>query len=95
MKIDFGEFMGRREPKGREGVQVGETVRLQSALPIQNFKKTYFVDTKISMVLRESPFSESQTLKSADDHYTELLKKLNKTQEVLHRVAQKERVLFK
>jgi len=58
-------------PKGSGG----GTVRLQPTHPNQNFKKTDFVDTKISMVSSDSPFSNNQTLKSAEDQFTEISEK--------------------
>ena len=39
-------------------------------------KKNYFIDT-ISNILRDSPFSRYAPLKSADDQYIRILKKVN------------------
>ena len=59
--------MGRRAPIRGVGRQAATP-----PLPNKNFKKKDFVDTKISMVSRDSPFSDNQTLKSAEDRYTEI-----------------------
>ena len=42
-------------------------------------KKTDFVDTMISIVLRDLPFSQSQPLKTADDYYIAIAKNKTKT----------------
>jgi hypothetical protein len=41
-----------------------------AAQPNQRFfKKNHFVDTTISIILRDLPFSQNQPLKTADDYY--------------------------
>jgi hypothetical protein len=40
----------------------------------RKLKKKHFVDTMISEVLPDLPFSRNQPLKSTDDNYTRILK---------------------
>jgi hypothetical protein len=42
--------------------------------PKYKFKKRDFADTMVSNVSRDLPFSRNQTLKSADEQYTVILK---------------------
>jgi hypothetical protein len=46
-----------------------------AASPNRNLKNTGFVDIMISKFLRDFPFSQNQSLKSADDQYIRILKK--------------------
>jgi hypothetical protein len=43
----------------------------------RNLKNTDFVDIVMSKVLRDSPFSRNQPVKSADDLYFRILKNKN------------------
>jgi hypothetical protein len=57
----------RARLRGSAGLQPSQT-------PQNRDLKTDFVDTMISEVLRELPFSRNQPLKSAGDQYIRILK---------------------
>jgi hypothetical protein len=61
--VEFRSNLDKGAPKGVGGCRAAAPQKPQN----WNLKYTDFVDTMISRVLRDFPFSRNQPLKSADD----------------------------